>query len=261
MIVVIVMMFCMVFIAVGAYLFLNRPQEGDECEGKDENGNYVIDDEGECVLDNCVSGYYKSGKECLVDQSGEDCEPEGTPDPGGVYLTDQVGGCELSSCESPYVISGDKCVVVYEFIVKEETERQRTHDDFNIHITDIRADGVRVTSDQLVMHEEPEWAKCNSKDGGYECEGENYGINDPEPVTPAMNDLTWSAWKEGQAVTGTKLLTITMPSKVAKFEMDFFRPKYVPGWTIKENGIEVLSTSKGANQNTPTPSTVEYIIP
>jgi len=45
------------------------------------------------------------------------------------------------------------------------------------------------------------------------------------------------------------------------FEMDFFRPKYVPGWTIKENGIEVLSTSKGANENTPTPSTVEYIIP
>jgi hypothetical protein len=72
MIVVIVMMFCMVFIAVGAYLFLNRPQEGDECEGKDENGNYVIDDEGKCVLDDCASGYYKSGKECLVDQSDDD---------------------------------------------------------------------------------------------------------------------------------------------------------------------------------------------
>jgi hypothetical protein len=72
MIVVIVMMFCMVLVAVGAYLFLNRPQEGDECEGKDENGNYVIDDEGECVLKSCKSGYIKSGKECLVDQSDED---------------------------------------------------------------------------------------------------------------------------------------------------------------------------------------------
>jgi len=109
MIVVLVMMFCMVFIAVGAYLFLNRPQEGDDFEGKDENGNYVIDDEGKCVLDDCLSGYYKSGKECLVDQSGEDCVPEGTPDPMGIYLTDQMGGCELSSCESPYVISGDVC--------------------------------------------------------------------------------------------------------------------------------------------------------
>jgi hypothetical protein len=150
---------------------------------------------------------------------------------------------------------------VYEFIIKEETERQRTHNDFNVHITDVRADGVRVTSGQLEMHEEPEWAKCNSKGGGYECEGDNYGINDPEPADPEYSDVTWSAWKEGQAVTGTKLLTITMPSKVARFEMDFFRPKYIPGWTIKENGTEVLSTSKGANENTPAPTTVEYIIP
>jgi hypothetical protein len=111
MIVVIVMMFCMVLVAVGAYLFLNRPQEGDECEGKDENGNYVIDDKGKCVLDDCVSGYYKSGKECLVDQSGVDCEPEGTPDPQGVYLTDQMGGCELSSCETGYMVVDTKCEV------------------------------------------------------------------------------------------------------------------------------------------------------
>ena len=151
---------------------------------------------------------------------------------------------------------------VYEFIVKEETERQRTHDDFNIHITDIEADGVRITSDQLEMHEEPEHAKCNSKAGKYECEGDNYGINDPEPADdPHMKDLTWSAWKEGQAVVGTKLLTITMPSKVSKFTIDYFRPKYVPGWTIKENGTEVLSTLKGANKDSPTPTVVEYTIP
>jgi hypothetical protein len=112
MIVVIVMMFCMVFIAVGAYLFLNRPQEGDECEGKDENGNYEIDDKGKCVLDSCASGYYKSGKECLVDQSGEECVPEGTPDPKGTYLTDQMGGCELNSCESGYVKEGDECTML-----------------------------------------------------------------------------------------------------------------------------------------------------
>ena len=150
---------------------------------------------------------------------------------------------------------------VYEFIIKEETERQRTHNDFNVHITDVRADGVRVTSNQLEMHEEPEHAKCNSKPGGYECEGDNYGINDPEPADAEHADASWSAWKEGQAVTGTKLLTITMPSKVAKFEMDFFRPKYIPGWTIKENGTEVLSTSKGANLDIPSPITVEYTFP
>ena len=148
---------------------------------------------------------------------------------------------------------------VYEFIVKQETAHTK---DFNIHITDIEADGVRITSDQLEMHEEPEWAKCNSKGGGYECEGDNYGINDPEPADgAAMNDLSWSAWKAGQAVVGTKLLTITMPSKVSKFTIDYFRPKYVPGWTIKENGTEVLSTSKGENKDKPEGIAVEYTIP
>ena len=151
---------------------------------------------------------------------------------------------------------------VYDFIIKEETERQRTHNDFNVHITDIEADGVRITSDQLEMHEEPEWAKCNSKGGGYECEGDNYGINDPEPADgAAMNDLSWSAWKAGQAVVGTKLLTITMPSKVSKFTIDYFRPKYVPGWLIKENGTEVLSTPQGEDKKTPTGIAVEYTIP
>ena len=71
MIIVIVMMFCMLLMAVGAYLFLTRPQEGDECEGEDENGNYEINDEGECVLDSCASGYYKSGKECLVEEEDD----------------------------------------------------------------------------------------------------------------------------------------------------------------------------------------------
>ena len=227
MIVVIVVMFCMLLVAVGAYLYLNRSQEGDECAAKTPDVNavtYEIDDEGECVLKICKTGYYKSGKECLVEEEEDDTPTE----------------------------------YVYEFIVKEQTPHTTN---YNIHITDVRADGVRVTSDQLEMHGEPEHAKCNSKSGGYECEGDNYGINDPEPADPAMNDVTWSAWKEGQAVTGTKLLTITMPSKVARFEMDFFRPKYIPGWTIKENGTEVLSTSKGANENLPAPTTVEYVIP
>jgi len=256
---------CFVFmIALGAF-FLNRGEEGDECEGKDENGTYEIDEDLKCVLKSCNNGYYKSGKECLVDQSGVVCVPTGTSDPQGIYLKNMSNVCTLSSCKTGYVVNGTTCnpvpptEYVYEFIVKEQTAHT---DMYNIHITDIEADGVRITSDQLEMHEEPEWAKCGSKPGGYECEGDNYGINDPEPADgAAMNDLSWSAWKEGQAVVGTKLLTITMPSKVSKFTIDYFRPMYVPGWTIKENGTEVLSTSKGANEESPTPSVVEYTIP
>ena len=94
MIVVIVMMFCMVFIAVGAYLFLNRPQEGDECAAKTPDDNaltYEIDDEGKCVLKSCKSGYIKSGQECIVEEDdGPACQDDMT-------FADQTG---TFTCES-----------------------------------------------------------------------------------------------------------------------------------------------------------------
>jgi len=147
---------------------------------------------------------------------------------------------------------------VYDFIVAEQSAHT---DKFNIHITDIEADGVRVTPEQLTIHEEPEWAKCNSKAGEYECEGDNYGMNDPEPVDASYKAMTWSGWKAGQGEVGTKVFTVTTAKKVKKFKIESFRPKYVAGWTIKENGKEVLTTTKGANENTPNPAVVEYTIP
>ena len=147
---------------------------------------------------------------------------------------------------------------VYDFIVAEQSAHT---DKFNIHITDIEADGVRVTPEQLTIHEEPEWAKCNSKAGEYECEGDNYGMNDPEPVDASYKAMTWSGWKAGQGEVGTKVFTVTTSKKVKKFKIESFRPKYVAGWTIKENGKEVLTTTKGANENTPNPAVVEYTIP
>ena len=147
---------------------------------------------------------------------------------------------------------------VYDFIVAEQSAHT---DKFNIHITDIEADGVRVTPEQLTIHEEPEWAKCNSKAGEYECEGDNYGMNDPEPVDASLKAMTWSGWKAGQGEVGTKVFTVTTAKKVKKFKIESFRPKYVAGWTIKENGKEVLTTAKGANENTPNPAVVEYTIP
>ena len=147
---------------------------------------------------------------------------------------------------------------VYDFIVAEQSAHT---DKFNIHITDIEADGVRVTPEQLTIHEEPGWAKCNSKAGEYECEGDNYGMNDPEPVDASFKGMTWSGWKAGQGEVGTKVFTVTTSKKVKKFKIESFRPKYVAGWTIKENGKEVLTTAKGANENTPNPAVVEYTIP
>jgi hypothetical protein len=167
-----------------------------------------------------------------------------------------MGGEETP--EEPKPVETEPTEYIYDFIVAEQSAHT---DKFNIHITDIEADGVRVTPEQLMIHEEPEHAKCNSKAGKYECEGDNYGMNDPEPADGEYTDLSWSAWKAGQGEVGTKVFTVTTSTKVKKFKIDYFRPKYVPGWTIKENGTEVLSTSKGANENTPNPAVVEYTIP
>ena len=110
MILLVMMMFCCIFsvIAGAGWYFLTAPEEGDECSGKDENGNYVIDDKGKCVLDSCNTGYYKSGKECLVDQSGKDCEGS---DPNAEYETDVSNVCTFVMCDYGYNIGEDgNCV-------------------------------------------------------------------------------------------------------------------------------------------------------
>ena len=145
----------------------------------------------------------------------------------------------------------------YDFIINKAVE----HKSLGSHITDIRADGKRVTASQIQIHVAPDHAKCNSKNGGYECEGENYGLNDPEPANLKFVDLTWTAWKKKTETVGSKVFTITTKSKVKEFEIDYFRPVYQPGWIIKENGVEVLKeTENGGKANSPNPKTAKYII-
>jgi len=236
MIVVMMMMMSSVFaVLAGGTYFMTKPEEGDECKGTSVGGNYVIDEDGDCVLDYCDSGYTQSGGGCVV------VVPDGEEDESG-------SGSGSGNGE-----------FVYEFIVNEIPPNTDSH---GIHITDIEADGLRVTEDQITVHGETDMTRCDSKTGGYECDGDLYGMIDPEPITPTdSKDLTWSAWTHEQATVGSLVLSITMPYKVNVFKFDYFRPRYVPGWTITENGVEVLTTTKGADSWSPQPAVVEYEIP
>src|SRR6056300_1441434 len=84
-IVVMMMMMSSVFsvLAGGAY-FMTQPQEGDECKGTSVGGNYVIDEDGDCVLDYCDSGYTQSGGGCVVvvPDGDEDEDEDGGGDGG-----------------------------------------------------------------------------------------------------------------------------------------------------------------------------------
>ena len=172
-----------------------------------------------------------------------------------------MGGEEETSDTGAGAGTGDPTEYVYDFIVKEQVSYTSNSHDFGILITDILADDVRVTDDKIDVKVTPTDTKCKSRGGGYECEDDNYGMNDPEPSDPSDSDLTWSGWNREDTEVGTTVLSITMPSKVKKFKMSFMRPRNIPGWTIKENGVEVLTTSNDENVKTPMGKSVEYTIP
>jgi len=98
--------FCCMLLMGGLGWFITRPEEGDECKGKDKKGEYEIDEDGKCVLVSCEDGYLVSGKKCVDDLSGEACTPT-TSVTGGVFKTDVAGACVLDSCSTGYKMDTD----------------------------------------------------------------------------------------------------------------------------------------------------------
>jgi hypothetical protein len=229
-IVVMMMMMSSVFavLAGGAYFF-TKPQEGDECKGTSVGGNYVIDEDGDCVLDYCDSGYTQSGGGCVV------VVPDGEEDESG-------SGSGSGNGE-----------FVYEFIVNVHNESS-----LRLHLADIKVDGIRPDSSQVTINIQPNRYICGTKTE--ECETtETLGYID------AAGDMTWSAWDEEDEVVytiGDVIFTITSPTKVNQFDISYQRPTYAPGWIIKENGVVVLTeTANRGGDLEPTPITYNYTIP
>ena len=98
--------FCCMLLMGGLGWFITRPEEGDECKGKDKKGEYEIDEDGKCVLVSCDDGYVISGKKCVEDLSGETCTST-TKVTGGVFKTDVAGACVLDSCSTGYELTTD----------------------------------------------------------------------------------------------------------------------------------------------------------
>jgi hypothetical protein len=227
MIVVMVMMMSSVFavLAGGAYFF-TKPQEGDECKGSSVGGNYVIDEDGDCVLDYCDYGYTQSGGGCVAVVPDED----------------EDGGGDDSPEE-----------YVYEFIVNVHNEHS-----LRLHLADIKVDGIRPDSSQVTINVQPNRYICGTKTD--ECETtETLGYID------AAGDMTWSAWDEEDDVVytlGDTIFTITSPTKVNQFDISYQRPTYAPGWIIKENNVVVLTEDQNRGGDLePTPVTYTYEIP
>ena len=82
-------------------------------------------------------------------------------------------------------------------------------------------------------------------------------MTDDEPYPSSYTDCTYSQWRVNE---GTTLFTIKSSEKVGEFEFDYFRPQYQPGWKIKENGVEISTTSPGPKEAWPAPYTVAHAI-
>jgi len=141
---------------------------------------------------------------------------------------------------------------VYEFIVNIQNEHE-----LRLHLADIKVDGVRATSDQVEIHVAPNRYVCGTKTD--EC------VNDTTlGHIDAAGDMTWAAWDEEDGAVygvGDKIFTVTSPTKVGSFEIAYQRAVYMPGWIIKENGVEVIKeTANGGSGTTPSPITKEYTI-
>jgi hypothetical protein len=103
------------------------------------------------------------------------------------------------------------------------------------------------------------------------------GVKPPEGSVvlyqdPDRNDTVASSIWDGDVGTqvnyndpqakGAKFMTITLNSRPQKFTIRYGRPRYAPGWLIKENGKEIIKeTSNRGSESTPSPQSYDYVLP
>jgi hypothetical protein len=98
MIVIMMMMLSSVFsVLVGGAYFMTKPEEGDECKGTSVGGNYVIDEDGDCVLDYCDYGYTESGGGCVVVVPDGDDDDDDENGNGGGADADAGAGADADA--------------------------------------------------------------------------------------------------------------------------------------------------------------------
>ena len=69
------------------------------------------------------------------------------------------------------------------------------------------------------------------------------------------------AWKSKTYNVGDRLFTITSDKPVKKLTVEYGRPRYAPGWTIKENGlIRFEDVRNHSSEELPTPVTYTYTL-
>ena len=113
-----------------------------------------------------------------------------------------------------------------------------------IHVEYIKLDGVLATKAQTTIHKNPN--RNNKPDNMFSVGSgtENY-----------------ASWNSNGHNVGDKIFTIVSDKKVDKIDIVYTRPRYAPGWIIKENGVTKITetSNRGSNAN-PRPVVYTYDI-
>ena len=84
MMMVLLVVICSVISAMtgaAGWFIKNQAKEGDECEGDDEFGNFLIDSEGKCSLTSCIDGYNLIDDVCVQKPPPPSTAPAPSPAP------------------------------------------------------------------------------------------------------------------------------------------------------------------------------------
>ncbi|QOR60251.1 hypothetical protein [Bathycoccus sp. RCC716 virus 1] len=123
----------------------------------------------------------------------------------------------------------------YEFIMNKKNQT------LGIHVGWIKLDGVLATKEQTTIHKPP-----------------NRNNNSNHMFT---GDNNYSSWNANGHNVGDKIFTIESNKQIEKIDISYARPRYGPGWIIKENGVaKITETSNRGNNLTPSPAVYTYNI-
>jgi len=126
----------------------------------------------------------------------------------------------------------------YEFIINKLTAV------LGLHVEYIKLDGVLATKAQTTIHKSPN--RNNKPDNMFSIGSgtENY-----------------ASWNSNGYSVGDKIFTIKSDKKVDKIDIVYMRPRYAPGWIIKENGVtKITETSNRGRNMDPRPVVYTYDI-
>ena len=151
------------------------------------------------------------------------------------FTEEDFGGVALDMSKLEEVDIPRPPTFSYEFIMNKKNQT------LGIHVGWIKLDGVLATKEQTTIHKPP-----------------NRNNNSNHMFTDNNNYSSWNA--NGHNV-GDKIFTIESDKQIEKIDISYGRPRYGPGWIIKENGVtKITETSNRGNNMTPNPVVYTYNI-